>query len=415
MCENSEKHFKWNVSEKSEQQHQHQSPSFVIFQGPRPGPKRDRRARPKPSLRMYGRWSVWSQCSKSCTTQRLRRCLKPWLCGSESEKEVAYCYLEGSVCHKWIQRQIEKQHTEDDLGGEHNYRNRSNGVDRISKSSRHDLMPGNSRSMIHCGHIPGNIRHGRSRVRIIGGRPSKKGSWPWQVILLNRFKEGFCGGTLIATRWVLTAAHCVRKRMYVRIGEHDLSKNEGTEIDFKVELAVTHPDYNEDTVDADLALLLLSEDNLPASDAPTKSIYSPFAQACLPRLRQLLPYRRLCYIIGWGKKRSSDNVGTDILHEVQASVTMFQVPIVTHEVCHGVYKDYHLTDNMFCAGYSQGRMDSCAGDSGGPLLCKDDQHHWTVFGITSFGEGCGRRGKYGIYAKVSNFIKWIHKTINSNG
>nr|CAD7570103.1 unnamed protein product [Timema californicum] len=176
----------------------------------------------------------------------------------------------------------------------------------------------------------------------------------------------------------------------------------------KVELAVTHPDYNEDTVDADLALLLLSEDNLPTSDAPSKSIYSPFAQACLPRLRQLLPYRRLCYIIGWGKKRSSDNVGTDILHEVQ-------VPIVTHEVCHGVYKDYHLTDNMFCAGYSQGRMDSCAGDSGGPLLCKDDQHHWTVFGITSFGEGCGRRGKYGIYAKVSNFIKWIHKTIKSNG
>lgn len=83
-------------------------------------------------------------------------------------------------------------------------------------------------------------------------------------------------------------------------------------------------------------------------------------------------------------------------------------------MCRSVYIDYKITSNMFCAGYRRGRMDSCAGDSGGPLLCKDPEksdHPWTIFGITSFGEGCGKRGKYGIYARLSNYVHWIAKVI----
>ena len=80
--------------------------------------------------------------------------------------------------------------------------------------------------------------------------------------------------------------------------------------------------------------------------------------------------------------------------------------------CMSVYKNYYITDNMFCAGYRGGRIDSCAGDSGGPLLCQKE-HRWTIYGITSFGEGCGRQGKYGIYAKVPNYTKWIERTIES--
>lgn len=80
------------------------------------------------------------------------------------------------------------------------------------------------------------------------------------------------------------------------------------------------------------------------------------------------------------------------------------------EECENVYKNYYLSDNMFCAGYKGGRrIDSCQGDSGGPLLCEKDGR-WTIFGITSFGEGCGQ--KYGIYAKVPNYTTWIQSVIS---
>ena len=72
--------------------------------------------------------------------------------------------------------------------------------------------------------------------------------------------------------------------------------------------------------------------------------------------------------------------------------------------CREVYEDYFITENMFCAGYRKGRIDSCAGDSGGPLLCQVGDR-WTIFGITSFGEGCGKRGKYGIYTKGMEQLK----------
>lgn len=90
-----------------------------------------------------------------------------------------------------------------------------------------------------------------------------------------------------------------------------------------------------------------------------------------------------------------------------------QVPIVKTSACREVYEDYFITDNMFCAGYRKGRIDSCAGDSGGPLLCPVDDK-WTIFGITSFGEGCGKRGKFGIYTKVPNYVSWIQRVIDLN-
>ena len=91
-------------------------------------------------------------------------------------------------------------------------------------------------------------------------------------------------------------------------------------------------------------------------------------------------------------------------------MNILQVPIVSMSDCMSVYKNYYITDNMFCAGYRGGRIDSCAGDSGGPLLCQSG-HRWTIYGITSFGEGCGKQGKYGIYAKVPNYSRWIEQTV----
>lgn len=63
---------------------------------------------------------------------------------------------------------------------------------------------------------------------------------------------------------------------------------------------------------------------------------------------------------------------------------------------------------MFCAGYRNGGTDTCSGDSGGGLFCPPRKKRgWTIQGITSFGEGCGKRGKYGIYVTIINYLDWI--------
>ncbi|XP_076636759.1 uncharacterized protein LOC143349409 [Colletes latitarsis] len=354
---------------------------------PRQGERRGKDVKDK-SVGHYGKWSKWSPCTRLCTTQRHRWCKKPGICGRDVIRETAYCYVEGSFCQRWIHRKIRGSQEEDsdDIVLDE-FELNPNTVD--------SFLPEKSAHSWKCG-LPSTQKNSRLSyfMRIIGGRPAIRGSWPWQIAVLNRFREAFCGGTLISSRWVLTAAHCIRKRLYVRIGEHDLTVKEGTELELRVDSVTIHPEYDADTVDNDVAMLRLP---IALTPSPSRGI------VCLPAPNQPLPVNQLCTIIGWGKSRVTDHFGTDVLHQAQ-------IPIVSAEACRDVYIDYRITDNMFCAGYRRGKMDSCAGDSGGPLLCRDPRksdHPWTIFGITSFGEGCGKRGKFGIYARLSNYVRWI--------
>lgn len=65
---------------------------------------------------------------------------------------------------------------------------------------------------------------------------------------------------------------------------------------------------------------------------------------------------------------------------------------------------------MFCAGYDKKAMDSCRGDSGGPHVTAYKNTHF-ITGIVSWGEGCAKEGKYGVYTQVSKFIKWIRSAM----
>ena len=89
-----------------------------------------------------------------------------------------------------------------------------------------------------------------------------------------------------------------------------------------------------------------------------------------------------------------------------------KLPIVSQSTCQQAYWYGTIDDSMICAGYAEGGKDSCSGDSGGPLVCEDNGKYM-LEGVVSFGEGCARPGKYGVYADVRYFRRWIDYVISN--
>ncbi|XP_054166620.1 coagulation factor X-like [Oppia nitens] len=352
---------------------------------------------------VYSQWSEWSSCTNNCRTRRSRSCEMKQICGNSIIQEDALCYIQGSRCETLYKEKPknsdENSVTSDPISLFTPPSISASAVVNASNETKPDPIDD-----LNCG-ISSVLNDMVSNLRIIGGRESTKGRWPWMVSILNRYYEPFCGGTLIAPQFVITAAHCVRRRLYVRAGEHDLIFADGYEQQVRVSDIFVHPDYDAETVDNDIAVLRLR--------TPLK-MNRFVAPACLPTPEDEMSVNSLGTILGWGKRRNSALFGTDVLHQAQ-------VPIADINDCKEVYDNYFISPNMVCAGYKRGKVDSCAGDSGGPLLFSKQMtindktvDKWFVYGITSFGEGCGRKGRYGIYAKVPNLVKWIRKTIQRN-
>jgi secreted trypsin-like serine protease len=103
-------------------------------------------------------------------------------------------------------------------------------------------------------------------------------------------------------------------------------------------------------------------------------------------------------VVGWGELQEGSGIFPEDLYEVE-------VPIVSRSTCNATY-GAAFTQNMFCAGYSQGGKDTCQSDSGGPLMAIE-QGKYVQFGLTSWGAGCAKPNFYGIYTRLSNFENWI--------
>ncbi|NXJ20326.1 FA9 factor, partial [Dicrurus megarhynchus] len=248
-----------------------------------------------------------------------------------------------------------------------------------------------------CGLIKASSTLEQYDSRVTGGTLCHRGHCPWQVLLRNGRDVGFCGGSLIGRRWVLTAAHCLDlvSPQHVTLGDFDKYQREFKEQKITVERSWTHPHYNSNNYNGDIALLYLS------SAAVLNEYVIPI---CLPspNLAALLSEEgRVGMVSGWG---ATHERGSTLRFLMKV-----RLPIVGLERCQQAM-DRLLTDSMFCAGHSTATADACKGDSGGPFTVS---HHntWFLLGIVSWGEGCAEQGKYGIYTRVSNYIPWIKEVV----
>ncbi|XP_059025657.1 neurotrypsin isoform X2 [Mustela lutreola] len=180
----------------------------------------------------------------------------------------------------------------------------------------------------------------------------------------------------------------------VRVGDYHTLVPEEFEEEIGVQQIVIHRGYRPDSSDYDIALV-----RLEGPEEQCVRFSSHVLPACLP-LRRERPQKTAsnCYITGWG------DTGKAYSRTLQQAA----IPLLPKRFCEERYKG-RFTGRMLCAGNLQEhkRVDSCQGDSGGPLMCVRSGESWVVYGVTSWGYGCGAKDSPGVYTKVSAFVPWI--------
>ncbi|GCB71721.1 hypothetical protein scyTo_0001681 [Scyliorhinus torazame] len=236
----------------------------------------------------------------------------------------------------------------------------------------------------------------KTTTRIVGGSPAQLGYWPWQVSLYYKGRH-VCGATIISEDWVITASHCFFEddsyktsnwRLYSGfISQYHLL--EATQS--SVSKIVTHRGYSSDTNDNDIALMKLTR--------PLQ--FTDYVRpACLPTHDQQFLPGMACWITGFGHTREGASSTSSILLEAT-------VNLISSGTCNQrSYYNGAITQRMVCAGKFGGGVDSCQGDSGGPLVC-EVSGTWYLTGVTSWGIGCARTNKPGVYARVTELTDWI--------
>ncbi len=233
------------------------------------------------------------------------------------------------------------------------------------------------------------------QARIWGGIPVHIEDYPWQAAL--KIQRGIatymCGGTIITQKWLLTAAHCVygaqKAGVSVKTGDENYQSNVPWDT---IDDIVIYKDYDGVTHEHDIALVKLN--------ALPKGRTIPMAGSLLA-----MPSDANLEVTGWGVTEKGD---------VSNQLRMAEVPLVDNNTCNSA-NSYNgaVRAGMMCAGHKEGGVDSCSGDSGGPLIWKSSNGPILV-GVVSFGEGCAKKLKFGVYTRVSAYRDWISSTMAAN-
>lgn len=247
--------------------------------------------------------------------------------------------------------------------------------------------------------------------RVLGGGDAEDGEWPSMVVLARPGTSPlsgrlFCGGTLVAERWVMTAAHCAYNsfgalltpsRIRVVAGVTDLV-NDVPEEETVVVNVFVHEDFDFDSAVVppnDIALLELAT----ATVATPSELFAEESEDFAGTIG---------FVVGWGAVQYIDPANAVYPAKLQDA----SVPLVSLNTCNQpVSYGGQLTASQLCAGFAEGGVDACSGDSGGPLFIMRDGVPVQV-GITSYGDGCAKPLLYGIYTNISHFIPWLSSYID---
>ncbi|XP_067285538.1 serine protease 33 [Pseudorasbora parva] len=242
--------------------------------------------------------------------------------------------------------------------------------------------------------------------RIVGGSSAIDGAWPWQVDIQSNSLGHVCGGSIISESWVLSAAHCFPNpndisSYIIYAGRQQLNGWNSDETSHRIRRVVVPLGYTDPQLGQDIALVELA----------TPVVWSDRIQpVCLPYAGVEFSSDMKCVITGWGDIRDGVALqGVGPLQEVQ-------VPIIDSKACQDMFltnptQNIDIRFDMMCAGFQEGGKDSCQGDSGGPLVCQISDGSWVQAGIVSFGLGCAKANRPGVYAKVSSFSNFIQNHV----
>lgn len=262
--------------------------------------------------------------------------------------------------------------------------------------------------------------------KIIDGEDAALGAWPWMVAFRGTSgskSSWFCGGSLINKRYVLTAAHCFRESLrirleFARIGELNFKTSPDCIIqnnnrvcapkpqDIPHEEIIMNPDYNNGCSQCnDIALVRLQRDVVmdPIYVRPICLPVDPLKDMGFPMSEWNTKFGTAA---GWGSTaRDKDTfIQPDILQQVK-------LPLRELNYCQQLKRNYFERESVICAGGLG--QDTCRADSGGPLTLGNqfDTRRYLI-GVTSLGPViCGSPNTQGLYTSVHFYIPWILSNI----
>ncbi|CAF0944603.1 unnamed protein product [Rotaria sordida] len=236
-------------------------------------------------------------------------------------------------------------------------------------------------------------------TRIVGGESAGTSTWGWAVSISIR-GTSLCGGAILSSSWIITAAHCVSgisaSQVTVYAGSNTRYSGQS-----RVASSITvHPSYVNTTKVNDIALIRLSTP-LTMSSSTVKIICIPSVSSATLLASEWPSADLYVVAVGWGTLWEGGSLPTALQQVTVQTIDYRQ------SSCTSVLNNRAM---QFCAGISGGGKDTCQGDSGGPLMMFTTSNQWVLVGVTSYGFGCARAAYSGVYTRVAYYQNWISTT-----